>query len=287
MIREATGEDSKLVQELWHAMNVELQDLPWRDDDEDDFAPDVSLLAGEDGLVALRREGARHFVVDALYVRPQARGKGLAQELLRAAAEHARAQGADALELTVLENNGVARHLYERLGYATVERRLALRLGEAPGDAPTIGAVHVQNDDAELVRRNATKVLRREPEVVLGDGWTRVEARSEELRNLARELSFTTGVAVALTLEAGAVVRYVMFDRGSMVDEYLSVPEFFGPLPPGDVMALAANPTVVARLTNADPGRVRAVARTASSPSELPPADELYKQIADVLGVQP
>ena len=52
-------------------------------------------------------------------------------------------------------------------------------------------------------------------------------------------------------------------------------------------MALGANATVVARLTNADPARVRAVARTASSPSELPPAQELYEQIADVLGVQP
>ena len=103
--------------------------------------------------------------------------------------------------------------------------------------------------------------------------------------NLARELSFTTGVSVALSLEAGAVVRYVLFDRGSMVDEYLSVPEYFGALPPGDVISLGANPTVVARLTNADPARVRAVARTAASPTELPPAQELYEQIAAVLGV--
>jgi hypothetical protein len=137
------------------------------------------------------------------------------------------------------------------------------------------------------VQRDAAKVLRREPEVAAGDGWTRVDAQPEELRNLARELSFTTGVSVALSLEDGAVVRYVLFDRGSMVDEYLSVPEYFGELPPGDVMALGANPTVVARLTNADPARVRAVARTASSPAELPPAEELYRQIAEVLGVQP
>jgi hypothetical protein len=137
------------------------------------------------------------------------------------------------------------------------------------------------------VQRDAATVLRRQPEVTTANGWTRVDAKPEELRNLARELSFTTGVSVALSLEDGAVVRYVLFDRGSMVDEYLSVPEYFGELPPGDVYALGANPTVVARLTNADPARVRAVARTASSPAELPPVQELYEQIADVLGVQP
>jgi hypothetical protein len=64
------------------------------------------------------------------------------------------------------------------------------------------------------------------------------------------------------------------------------LPEHFGALPPGDVIALGANPTVVARLTNADPHRVRAVARTAKSPSELPPAEDLYRQIAGVLGVE-
>ncbi len=95
------------------------------------------------------------------------------------------------------------------------------------------------------------------------------------------------GVSVALSLEDGAVVRYVLFDNGSMVDEYLSVPDYFGELPPGDAYALGSNPTVVARLTNADPARVRAVARTAAVPAELPPAQELYEQIADVLGVEP
>ena len=63
------------------------------------------------------------------------------------------------------------------------------------------------------------------------------------------------------------------------------MPEYFGELPPGDVVALAANPTVAHRLTGADPGQLRAVARTASSPDELPPPDELYAQLAGVLGV--
>ena len=90
---------------------------------------------------------------------------------------------------------------------------------------------------------------------------------------------------LALGIEEGAVVRYNLYDRGSAVDEYLSVPEHYGELPPGDVMALGANPTVVARLTGADPQRVREVARTAASSADLPSAQELYQQIAAALGV--
>jgi hypothetical protein len=69
------------------------------------------------------------------------------------------------------------------------------------------------------------------------------------------------------------------------VDEYLSVPEFYGPLPPGDVVGLAANPTVVARLTGADTEAVRRVARTAPSPADLPPARELLADLAAVMRI--
>ena len=81
-------------------------------------------------------------------------------------------------------------------------------------------------------------------------------------------------------------MHYSLFDRGGDVDEYLSVPEFYGPLPPGDVVALGSNPRVVARLTGADPARVRAAAHTAASPDELPPAEELLREIAATMGVQ-
>ena len=283
MIREATDADSQLVQELWHAFNAEVPDAPWRDPDEDEFDPDISFLADDDGLVSLSKRGSRVWFVDVLYVRPEARDRGIGAALMRAAAEHAGSDGV--LELEVLESNAGARRLYERLGFHTVERILALAPHERE-DGPSYGAVHVQSDDTELVQRNAAKVLRAQPPVKLGNGWTRVEADVDKLRNLARELSVTTGVSLALSVENGAVVRYVLWDRGSMVDEYLSVPEYFEPLPPGDVIALGANPTVVARLTNADPARVRAVARTAATPAELPPADDLYRQIADVLGVE-
>jgi GNAT superfamily N-acetyltransferase len=284
VIRLATDADANFVQELWHAFNAEVPDAPWRDDDEDDFAPDLVLLADADGAIALSKRGSRVWFVDVLYVRPDARGRGIGTELIRAAVEHV---GPDAvLELEVLESNGGARRLYERLGFRTVERTLALEVRARPEGGPTYGAVHVQTDDVDAVARNAAKVLHADAKVTLGNGWVRVDASPDKLRHLARELSFTSGVTIALSVEDGAVVRYLLFDRGSMVDEYLSVPEFHGELPPGDVIALGANPTVVARLTNADPARVRAVARTAASPAELPPAEDLYRQIADVFGVE-
>jgi hypothetical protein len=52
------------------------------------------------------------------------------------------------------------------------------------------------------------------------------------------------------------------------------------------VVALGANPTVVSRLTGADPARVRAVARTAASSDQLPPPAELLQQIAEVMGLE-
>ncbi len=106
------------------------------------------------------------------------------------------------------------------------------------------------------------------------------------LDRLASELSnATSAVVCTLALEDGRVVRYVLYERGSVVDEYQSVPEYYGPVPPGDVVALGANATVVARLTGADPGQVRAVARTASSPDDLPPGPELLQQLAGLMGL--
>ena len=287
MIRTATEADAQLVRELWLAFNAEVPDAPWREPDEDDFAPDVSLLADEAGLAALSRRGPRTWCL-VVYVRPEARNRGVGRDLVRAAAEHVRREGADMLELDVLESNAAARRLYERLGFTTVERVLAAPVADllaVSSGGPTYGAVHVQSDDVEKVKRDAAKVIRSEPDVELGNGWVRVDAAADKLKMLARELSFANGVSVALSVESGAVVRYLLFDNGSLVDEYASVPEFHGALPPGDVVALGANATVVSRLTGAPAHRVRAVARTASSPSELPPADELYREIAALLGV--
>lgn len=311
MIRVATTDDLPLVQELWRAFSEEIPDAEWRDDDtEEDLAAleraiseDVVLLAGDAGLAVATKTGARLGFLDIVYVKPEARGTGLASELVREAAAALRDRGADVLELEVLESNERARAVYERWGFTTVERTLAApiealvrRLDPRVG-GPTFGAVHVQTDDAGAVERSVQKVLprlgRSEHTTVTGpdNGWVTVEDElgnrdASALRRLATELSYLSGgVVLALGVEDGAVVRYTLFDRGSVVDEYASVPEYHGPLPPGDVVALGANPSVVARLTGADPAEVRRIARTAGSPADLPPALELHGQIAELMGV--
>ena len=303
MIREAAPEDVQLVRELAAAFNREVPDKPWREDDADDAldGADLVLLADEDGVAVARRSSPRLWFLELVYVRPDARGRGVGVELIREVARRADADGAEMLELEVLESNDGARRLYERLGFRTVERSLAAsaaRLAGAAAAGPSFGNVYVQTDDAGAVARSVERVLPRLGRTAERDvgeaqnGWVRVrsdltDADRTKLYALAKELSYVSGgVTLALAVEEGAVVRYNLFDRGSSVDEYASVPEYRGALPPGEVIALGANPTVVARLTGADPHRVREVARTAASPEELPPAQELYEQIARLLGVE-
>jgi GNAT superfamily N-acetyltransferase len=306
VIRPATADDLPLVRELWQAFNAEIPDEPWREDDlaedlawlEHAIRDEIVLLAGEDGLAVAQRKGERLGFLDVVYVRPEARRSGLAAQLVREVAAQMREGGVEMLELEVLASNAEARAIYDRWGFKPVELTLGAPLAQleqrlAPADGPTFGFVHVQTDDVEKVKRDAAKVLRFEPDVEVEGNWVRVrsdatDAEPERLKALAKELSYTTGgVVLSLGVDRGVVVRYDLFDKGADVDEYLSVPEYFGPLPPGDTYALGANATVVGRLTGADPRRVREVARTAASPGELPPAQELYEQIATVMGVQP
>ncbi|HZT85791.1 MAG TPA: GNAT family N-acetyltransferase [Gaiellaceae bacterium] len=306
MIRPATAEDLELVRELWRAFDTEIPDEPWRADDlEEDLEwleqaveQEIVLLADTDGLAVARRKGERLGFLEVLYVRPAARRRGLAAALVREAAERLQQAGAEMLELEVLASNAEARAIYERWGFKPIELTLGAPLAQlgqrlAPAEGPTFGFVHVQTDDVEKVRRDAAKVLRSEPEVEVEGNWVRVRSDVTDddptrLKALAKELSYTSGgVVLSLGVERGAVVRYDLFDRGADVDEYLSVPEYYGALPPGDAYALGSNATVVGRLTGADPRRVREVARTAASPDDLPPAQELYEQIAAVIGVRP
>src|SRR4029079_2447995 len=107
------------------------------------------------------------------------------------------------------------------------------------------------------------------------------------LRRLARELSDRMGaVVLQLGVEEGQGGRFVPLERGRPMDEYLSVPEYYGEVPPGDVISLAANPTVVARLTGADPAEVPRVIVNGAGPDALTPADELAAAVGSLLGVE-
>ena len=310
-IRTATSEDFDLLMSLVERLESELPALPYPEDPaeferrkvERMVSDGIALIAEEDGNVAgyaLARygdHGPTTVYVSDLWVDSPARGKGIARELMRRVSETAAEHGSTYVVLDVDSKNVAAIAFYERLGFeegakilrAPLDKLLGSR--EVPGES--VGAVYVQSDDSQRVERVVNDYLPRlvrgaSRAVERGRAWTAVRLEPYDrdvLRKLGAELSYRFGVSVLLALEDDAVVRFVIHDQGRMVDEYLSVPEYFGPLPPGDALALRANPTVVSRLTGAEPARVRAVARTAAGPSELPPARELYAQIAEVLGL--
>jgi hypothetical protein len=222
------------------------------------------------------------------------------EDSVRKLIEEARAAGADTVEIETTHEDGDA---WIRAGFTETARILqapvdALEQHLGAREAPSYGSLHVQSDDVDAVVRAVRQFVPRLPggsqgSVVLppSDGWTSAydeltDREPEMLRRLAREISDRMGAFVlTMGLEEGRVVRYVALERGRVVDEYLSVPEHYGPLPPGEVIALGANPRLMARLTGADPDAVRAVARTAASSAELPPAAELLAELARLFGV--
>jgi hypothetical protein len=204
------------------------------------------------------------------------------------------------ISLDVLIANEDAVAVWRRLGFVEHARflstpldALAARLEHSPaGESRAV--THVQSDDGVSVERAVGHFIPKleSPAVTTHDSWIRIadpllDRDREAHGRFARELSERLGaVTVALALE-GEVVRFRLFERGRMVDEYLSVPTYYGPLPKGDELALAANPTLVARLTGADRDDVKRIARSADTPAELPPPQELYEQIARLMGLEP
>jgi hypothetical protein len=187
-----------------------------------------------------------------------------------------------------------------REGVALALLRAAAAEDERPGqdlEEGSFGSVHLQTDDqgavAKLVERLAPRVVTSRESVVSPprNGWIAVydevaERDPDKLRALGRELSSASAhVTITLGVEYGRIVHLVAMERGRLMDEYVSVPSLRN-VAPGDAIALRANPTVLSRLTGADPGRIRAVARTAESPDELPPAEELLADVAAALGLE-
>jgi ribosomal protein S18 acetylase RimI-like enzyme len=305
-VREATPADEQTLLDFTAAILAENWNRPWP-------APEITRALWEDSLVLLAEDDGEpvgyaygqlqpgQFVhVNIVYVVPEHRRRGVATALLAEFASRAREQGIGHMSLDVATANEDGREAWRRLGFTEWARRLTVPLDRL--DLPhergeSYASLHVQTDNREAVEATVAKYLPRFGGAggrVEGprNGWVAVYAelvdRDRRARErLASELSNATAAVVcAIGVEAGAVVRYVLFERGSVVDEYQSVPDYFEPLPPGDVVALGSNPTVVSRLTGAEPAAVRAVARTASSPDELPPADELLGQLADLMGLE-
>jgi ribosomal protein S18 acetylase RimI-like enzyme len=317
-IRNATKADRELLRELWEEFAEELDDPPYLRETWQEAWTDLSatvrdgvaLVAEEDGhavgfvFCVLGDRGRKTAHVTDIYVRPEARGQGIGQALLAGVVEPAREAGLEHVSLEVLLRNADARRLYERLGFVPVDMFMVAPLGaladrlERQERPRSFASLHVQTDDEAGVERAVKQFMPRlgrseHTEVTPArNGWVTVvdelcdHDRSAQ-RRLGTELSERLGVpAVALALEEEMVVRFLLFERGRMVDEYLSVPTYYGELSKADELSLASNPTLASRLTGADPAHVRAVARIASSPAELPPARELLEQIAEAFGLE-
>ena len=317
-IRDARKSDLELLRRLRDEFQQELGkppffDEPWQtvaEEVEETIAEGVALIAEDEGAPVgyalasvVPQTPVRGHLYD-LYVNADVRGRGVGGELIAAVAERLKARGVTHLSLDVALTNDSARRLYERLGFRSYDVLMAVDLGRleqelaAPALAESFASTHVQTDDVDGVRRAVAQFMPR----VGRSEWSEVSeerngwvAVTDELcdhdrsaqRRLGTELSERMGVpVVALALEENAVVRFLLFERGRMVDEYLSVPTYYGDLNKADELSLAALATLVGRLTGAEPARVRAVARTASSPSELPPARELLQQIAEAMNLE-
>jgi ribosomal protein S18 acetylase RimI-like enzyme len=316
-VRRAVPEDFEAVSALWREFDHELPPPTHEGpaDQQKELAEveqiiesEIAFVAEDDegtsvGFALARRRAPGFGTLTDIYVSQEARRSGIGTELMREVLSAFRSLGIGHLDLEVLASNGVARSLYGRWG---LKDEVVIMTGSVSDleakigsqDASSFGSIHLQSDDLSVIEQAVRQFVPRLPGNSRGsvvapprNGWIAVyddvcDRNPDMLRRLARELSDRTGAVVCLLgLERQELVRMILFERGSIVDEYLSVPEFYGPLPPGDVVGLAANPTVVSRLTGADPAAIRRIARTAPAPADLPPAAELLAAVAGALGI--
>jgi ribosomal protein S18 acetylase RimI-like enzyme len=308
-IREATEADFPALRELVAAYQDEL----WRRPFPPPALPDEWLTEGRvlvaerDGRIAgMARGDMRHGLgrVSFVYLRPEDRRHGLGSALVLDLVGFFRQQGAEHVTLGVDTSNVEGVAVWRRLGFTEYSREMSAdldslerRLGERSTDE-SFGSIHVQTDDqnavAAAVERFVPRLFRSPATVVSAprNGWValynEVASREpERLRRLGSELSHITGgVVLALGVEENAVVRSIAFERGRLMDEYLSVPEHYGPLPPGDAVALRVNARVLARLTGAPMEAIRRAAPSAASEAELPPPAEQLEELASILGIE-
>lgn len=315
-VRGATLDDLAALEALWRAFEAEVPPPAHEDVDTARELAEIrsivesglGFLAETDGVAVgmalARRRGPGVGRLTDLYVTPGARRAGVAAALAKAVVARFAADGVETIDLEVMASNTAARSVYARWGFrdevivvaasvAAVVERL-----ETTVEAASFGSIHAQTDDVDVIARTVEMLVPRLPGRSAGSivtqprgGYVTVyddvcDRDPAMLRRLAKEISSRTGlVVITFGIEEEAVVRMILFDRGGIVDEYASVPEFHGALPPGELVALRANPVVVERYTGASQAAVRAAAPVAGAHSDLPSPGELLAGLAGVLGI--
>jgi ribosomal protein S18 acetylase RimI-like enzyme len=130
-VRRAERADIDVIGQLLHDFNREFDEptpdpaaLASRVRELLDAGDTVVLLGGQgpDGVAVLRfrlsiwNKGLECYLAE-LYVVPTRRGQGLGRALMQSALREARGRGADTMDIGVDESDGVARRLYESLGF--------------------------------------------------------------------------------------------------------------------------------------------------------------------------
>ena len=252
-VREATAADEPTLLDFTSAIWAENWDRPWPPPELTPalFEGKLVLLAEDEGepvgyaFGELDPHGYAH--VNIVYVVPERRRQGVTKALLAAFGERAREQGIEHLTLDVATRNEVGREAWRRLGFTEWAQRLTVPIERIAhhdeDDGESYASLHVQTDDSRHVRAQVDKYLPRlggsdEPRVsgraTAGSRSTPscVDRDRKARERLASELSNATAAVVCAIASTTAWSSATsLFERGSIVDEYQSLPEHLGAAP--------------------------------------------------------
>ena len=139
-IRRAGEADVELMRRLWDDFSTEATYTPYPPGGFDPalVRDHVALVAEEAGEVVgtlYANISAPHFgYVFGVYTLPEARGRGVGRELMRAVARLLREEGRDWVLLSVDTPNEGARAFYDRLGFEDASRMLRTSVDRLLGD---------------------------------------------------------------------------------------------------------------------------------------------------------
>ena len=311
-VRRAVPDDLEAVSDLWREFDHEVP--PPTHEGPADVEKELGEVAGDHRLGGrIRRRGRRwkahrlrprpggaaHGVFGTLtdiYVTRDARRSGIGTQLMREVLSAFRALGIEQLDLEVLAWDAVARSLYARWGLRdevmSDDRRGRRQVSEAGArraggvvlrvDPPPVRQPERGGAGGAPVRAAPSTSSRGSIVAPPRDGWITVyddvcDRNPEMLRRLGRELSDRMGaVTCLLGLEREELVRMILFERGKIVDEYVSVPEFDGPLAPGRRRRAGPEPDGRHQADRRGPCGIRQIARTAAAPAECLPRHESW-----------
>ncbi|MGI8308688.1 GNAT family N-acetyltransferase [Saccharopolyspora hattusasensis] len=145
--------------------------------------------------------GSTEHLLEAMWVAPEWRGKGVAEALVDAVLSWSRADGATSVTLRVFDANLAARRFYERVGFRRTGQReshpgkrafrecLRIQLpprGDPRGRVPTIEKEHDFRDADSTGVMVILAVPPRTLRLCLGPVWTRTLARSPRCSTASR-----------------------------------------------------------------------------------------------------